>query len=127
MKAQVWSNGEGGKTDPAEGAPAAPVKPEDLVRSSQPPGVDLSEVLERVRGGDQDAFRTMYRTLQPGLLRYLRGLVAQDVEDVASEAWAQVARDLGSFRGDPDGFGPGSPRSDGTAPWTICAVSGAAR
>jgi RNA polymerase sigma-70 factor (ECF subfamily) len=104
MTARVWSNGEGGKTTPADGAPLARIKPADLVRSSQPPSLVLGEVLEKARAGDEDAFRTMYRTLQPGLLRYLRGLVAQDAEDVASEAWAQVARDLGSFRGDPDGF-----------------------
>jgi RNA polymerase sigma-70 factor (ECF subfamily) len=42
--------------------------------------------------------------VQPGLLRYVRGLVGADAEDVASETWAQVARDIGSFRGDADGF-----------------------
>jgi RNA polymerase sigma-70 factor, ECF subfamily len=104
MTVRVWSNGEGGKTTPADAAPVASIKPADVEQSSQPPSPDLGEVLEKARAGDEDAFRTMYRTLQPGLLRYLRGLVAQDAEDVASEAWAQVARDLGSFRGDPDGF-----------------------
>ena len=42
--------------------------------------------------------------MQPGLLRYLRGLVGDDAEDVASETWGQIARDLGSFEGDSDGF-----------------------
>jgi len=54
--------------------------------------------------GDEDAFRTVYRAVQPGLLRYLRGLVADDAEDVASETWGQIARDLASFEGDSDGF-----------------------
>jgi RNA polymerase sigma-70 factor (ECF subfamily) len=41
--------------------------------------------------------------VQPGLLRYLRALVPQDAEDVASETWLQVARDLPAFSG-RDGF-----------------------
>ena len=40
-----------------------------------------------------------------GLVRYLSALVgAGDAEDVASETWAQVCRDLPKFRGDGDGF-----------------------
>jgi RNA polymerase sigma-70 factor (ECF subfamily) len=31
-------------------------------------------------------------------------LVGDEAEDVASEAWAQIARDIGSFDGDNDGF-----------------------
>lgn len=46
----------------------------------------------------------LYRSTQPALLRYLRVLVGGDAEDVASEAWLQIARDLPSFRGDADGF-----------------------
>ncbi len=40
----------------------------------------------------------------PALLRYLRVLVADEAEDVASDAWLQIARDLASFKGDADGF-----------------------
>ena len=96
--------GESGRTDPAGGALAAPVAPGDAIRPPRQPSLDLGVVLEKALAGDEDAFRTMYRTLQPGLLRYLRGLVAHEAEDVASEAWAQIARDLGSFRGDVSGF-----------------------
>jgi RNA polymerase sigma-70 factor, ECF subfamily len=42
--------------------------------------------------------------VQPRLLRYLPVLVGDDAEDVASEAWLQVARDLADFRGDMDDF-----------------------
>jgi RNA polymerase sigma-70 factor (ECF subfamily) len=42
-------------------------------------------------------------TVQPGLLRYLRGLVGADAEDVASEAWLQIVRDLPGLR-DTHGF-----------------------
>jgi RNA polymerase sigma-70 factor (ECF subfamily) len=65
---------------------------------------DLSVALGQARRGDEDAFRLLYRSVQPGLCRYLRVLVGQDAEDVASEAWLQITRDLASFRGDLDGF-----------------------
>ena len=42
-------------------------------------------------------------TVQPGLLRYLRGLVGEDAEDVAAEAWLQIVRDLPGLR-DTNGF-----------------------
>ncbi|MEV6713380.1 RNA polymerase sigma factor [Lentzea sp. NPDC051208] len=61
-------------------------------------------VLAAARRGDEDAFRALYRDIQPKLLRYLQVLVGADAEDVASDAWLQIARDLGSFRGDLDGF-----------------------
>lgn len=55
--------------------------------------------------GDEAAFRTVYRAIQPGLLRYLGALVgANDADDLAAEAWSQVCRDLHRFRGDGDGF-----------------------
>lgn len=65
---------------------------------------DVSNAITRAQRGDQDAFRVLYRAVQPRLYRYLRVLVGQDAEDVASEAWLQIARDLMSFRGDADGF-----------------------
>jgi RNA polymerase sigma-70 factor (ECF subfamily) len=64
----------------------------------------LTAALGRAQRGDEDAFRMLYRAVQPGLCRYLRVLVGQDAEDVASEAWLQIARDLTSFKGDADGF-----------------------
>jgi len=54
--------------------------------------------------GNSDAFRVLYRDMQPRLLRYLRALAGDDAEDVASETWLQVTRDLGSFTGDYDAF-----------------------
>jgi RNA polymerase sigma-70 factor, ECF subfamily len=67
-------------------------------------GADLSAAVTRAQAGDEDAFRQLYRAVHPGMLRYLRGLVGADAEDVASEAWSQIARDLGAFQGDGDGF-----------------------
>lgn len=65
---------------------------------------DEAGAVAAARGGDEAAFRLLYRLVQPGLLRYLRGLVGPDAEDVASEAWLQIVRDLGGFSGDLPGF-----------------------
>ena len=55
--------------------------------------------------GDGDAFRLVYRAVQPALLRYVTVLVGpEEAEDVASDTWAQACRDLDRFRGDADGF-----------------------
>jgi RNA polymerase sigma-70 factor (ECF subfamily) len=64
----------------------------------------LDIAVEAAQLGDEAAFARVYRAVQPGLLRYLAVLVGPDAEDVASETWAQVCRDLGTFRGDGDGF-----------------------
>lgn len=66
--------------------------------------VALARAVERAQGGDEAAFAVAYRSVHPGLLGYLRGLVGEDAEDVASEAWLEIARDLGRFRGDGAGF-----------------------
>jgi RNA polymerase sigma-70 factor, ECF subfamily len=67
-----------------------------------PEGLDA--VVRAAQRGDEAAFRLLYRTQQPALLRYLRVLVGEDAEDVASESWLQIARDLRTFSGDWDGF-----------------------
>ncbi|MFI7220785.1 RNA polymerase sigma factor [Micromonospora maritima] len=60
---------------------------------------DLNEAVAAARAGDEEAFRHLYRSLQPALLRYLTALVGADAEDVASETWLQISRDLPSFTG----------------------------
>ncbi|MGI8667015.1 MAG: RNA polymerase sigma factor [Jatrophihabitans sp.] len=64
----------------------------------------LSAAVHEAQQGGEHAFSTMYRTVQPGLLRYLTALVGAEAEDVASETWLQVCRDLHTFSGDGDGF-----------------------
>jgi RNA polymerase sigma-70 factor, ECF subfamily len=64
----------------------------------------LNAAVEAARAGDENAFRLVYRAVHPGLLRYVRGLVGDDAEDVASEAWLQITRGLSSFAGDSDAF-----------------------
>lgn len=65
---------------------------------------ELGEAVARAQQGDEAAFAVAYRMVQPGLLGYLRGIVGDDAEDVASDAWLEIARDLGRFRGDGAGF-----------------------
>ncbi|MCK8435305.1 RNA polymerase sigma factor [Streptomyces sp. D2-8] len=65
---------------------------------------ELGAAVTRAQQGDEAAFAVAYRLVQPGLLGYLRGLVGDDAEDVASDAWLEIARDLGRFRGDGAGF-----------------------
>ncbi|WP_328749912.1 RNA polymerase sigma factor [Streptomyces sp. NBC_00285] len=65
---------------------------------------ELGAAVTRAQDGDEASFAVAYRLVQPGLLGYLRGLVGDDAEDVASDAWLEIARDLGRFRGDGAGF-----------------------
>ncbi len=65
---------------------------------------DLDEALRAASRGDEAGFITLYRDLQPRLLRYATALVGAEAEDVTAETWLQVARDLRGFRGDLDGF-----------------------
>ncbi|MEV6113559.1 RNA polymerase sigma factor [Streptomyces sp. NPDC052109] len=65
---------------------------------------ELGAAVARAQEGDEAAFAVAYRLVQPSLLGYLRGLVGDDAEDVAADAWLEVARDLGRFRGDGAGF-----------------------
>ncbi|WP_320778623.1 RNA polymerase sigma factor [Streptomyces sp. CRN 30] len=66
---------------------------------------ELTAAVRAAQDGDETAFRTVYRTVHPRLLAYARTLVGDpDAEDVTSEAWLQIARDLERFSGDADRF-----------------------
>ncbi|GGR98726.1 DNA-directed RNA polymerase sigma-70 factor [Streptomyces humidus] len=66
---------------------------------------ELTAAVLAAQNGDETAFRTVYRAVHPRLLGYVRTLVGDlDAEDVTSEAWLQVARDLERFSGDADRF-----------------------
>lgn len=89
------------------GRPYAPDRPPVRRADPVPPEATLAAAVRAAQAGDEEAFRILFRAVQPGLLRYLRVLVggrAEDAEDIASEAWLQIARDLPGFRGDADGF-----------------------
>ncbi len=66
---------------------------------------ELTAAVLAAQDADETAFRIVYRAVQPRLLGYIRTLVGEpDAEDVASEAWLQIARDLQRFSGDADRF-----------------------
>ena len=65
----------------------------------------LTAAVHAAQAGDEEAFRRVYRALHPMLLRYVWTLVGgTDAEDVMSEAWLHIARDLLTFRGDGEAF-----------------------
>jgi RNA polymerase sigma-70 factor (ECF subfamily) len=59
----------------------------------------LDDVVEQAGRGDEAAFRIVWRSLQPALLRYLQVAAGDEADDLASETWAQAVRDLHRFRG----------------------------
>jgi RNA polymerase sigma-70 factor (ECF subfamily) len=61
-------------------------------------------LLEAAREGDEPAWATLYRELAPAVLGYLRGSNAPEPEDVLSEVFLQVARDLPRFEGGEGDF-----------------------
>jgi RNA polymerase sigma-70 factor (ECF subfamily) len=65
---------------------------------------DLADALGAAIDGDQAGFARLWRALHPPLLRYLWVVVRDAAEDVASETWLQVARDLPRFEGGPAAF-----------------------
>ncbi|MEV3921269.1 RNA polymerase sigma factor [Actinomadura coerulea] len=65
---------------------------------------ELGRALRAAQDGDEESFRMLYRDVQPRLIRFAGAIVGADAEDVTSEAWLQIARDLPAFRGDFDGF-----------------------
>jgi RNA polymerase sigma-70 factor, ECF subfamily len=60
--------------------------------------------LSAAQGGDEAAFATLWRNLNPGLVRYLRVVARPAAEDLASETWLQIIRSLSKFRGDEQSF-----------------------
>ena len=64
----------------------------------------MDDALTRARSGDEGGFLELWQSLQPPLLRYLRVLRCADPDDVASETWLQVVRDLHKFKGGENDF-----------------------
>src|SRR5437870_934091 len=65
---------------------------------------EFQAVLARTRAGDAESFAVLYRSIQPGLLRFLRSQDGRHAEDAASETWLDVARGLDSFTGGESDF-----------------------
>src|SRR5262245_53674077 len=65
---------------------------------------ELEHALRGAVDGDPAGFARLWRSLQPPLLRYLTVIGDDAADDLASETWMQVARDLPRFAGDPTAF-----------------------
>ncbi|WP_239117028.1 RNA polymerase sigma factor [Planotetraspora phitsanulokensis] len=79
-------------------------EPSEAAKGRWAASADLASCLERARQGDEVAFEVLYLDIQPRLLRYLRTLVDNDADDVAAEAWLQIATALPTFTGDSSAF-----------------------
>jgi RNA polymerase sigma-70 factor (ECF subfamily) len=64
----------------------------------------FTSLLESARQGGEAAWQELYNGLAPVVLGYLRANGAPDPEDVLSEVFLQVARDIAKFEGDEKGF-----------------------
>lgn len=65
---------------------------------------DFPAVLAAARRGDEQAIRNVFADLQPRLLRFLRASEPRFADDLASETWLAIARNLHSFAGDHHQF-----------------------
>jgi RNA polymerase sigma factor (sigma-70 family) len=64
----------------------------------------FDSLLAAARDGSEAAWQELYDDIAPPVLGYLRANRAPDPEDVLSEVFLQVARDIAGFDGDERGF-----------------------
>jgi len=64
----------------------------------------FDSLLRSAREGNEAAWQELYGGLAPAILGYLRANGAPDPEDVLSEVFLQVARDIARFDGEEKGF-----------------------
>ena len=64
----------------------------------------FTSLLESARQGSEAAWQELYDGIAPVVLGYLRANGAPDPEDVLSEVFLQVARDVATFHGEEKGF-----------------------
>jgi RNA polymerase sigma-70 factor (ECF subfamily) len=60
----------------------------------------LDAMVAEACSGHKDALAGLYREFHGALVGFLFGLVAAEAEDLAAEAWIDIARALPTFRGD---------------------------
>ena len=85
----------------APAAPSAPVTVTPDVPAARAPQVDDSELVDRLRRGDERAFAEVVSSWSPVMLRVARGHVSTDAscEEIVQETWMAVVRGLGAFEG----------------------------
>jgi len=61
----------------------------------------FAETLAAAQGGDEQAFTTLFRALNPAIVRYLSVLGGSaSAEDLAAETWVAALRTFTAFEGD---------------------------
>lgn len=62
---------------------------------------EFADLLHSAQRGDELAFNALFRQTQPIVLKYLSAITGTAAaEDLASDTWVSVVRDLGRFSGD---------------------------
>lgn len=69
-----------------------------------PLGEAFSTTLASAQSGSAEALGTLYRDLQPTLLRYLTSQEPSEGEDLASQVWLEAGASLPAFDGDERAF-----------------------
>jgi len=67
-------------------------------------GSGFPDVLRAARAHAEWALEELYRDLAPSVIGYLRGQGVPDPEDLASEVFVGVVRNIASFEGDEQAF-----------------------
>ena len=67
-------------------------------------GGAFAPALADAQRGEERAFATLWRDVNPVVVRYLRVTAPGVADDLASETWLQVVRDLARFEGDERAF-----------------------
>jgi len=65
---------------------------------------DFAATVAAAQAGDEQAFVVLFRSVQPLLLRSIVTVAGAAAEDVASDAWVGVVRNLHTFSGDEQGW-----------------------
>ena len=64
----------------------------------------FDSLLVASKRGDETAFTALWRWLHPPLVRWLAVVAGDDADDIASEVWLAVARNLDGFEGGDQQF-----------------------
>jgi len=65
--------------------------------------LELEDFLNAAQKGDEQAFEMIWRSMNPRLSRFVAGRcygTSLDYEEIVSEAWVSIARDISKFKGD---------------------------
>lgn len=91
------------ETNLRTGSPAGHERPVAYAREL-PTTQEFQTILEAARSGAEWAWAVIYRDLAGAVKGYLRSRGAVDSDDLASETFLQVARNISTFEGDYNSF-----------------------